>query len=82
MSYKIKTKSKVSKAKIYDLTNYNMPVWDGVQYYSKKEAEKKIKDWKLKNRAVVVKDKKPSYYTGKWKQTYTIREKERNGVQN
>jgi hypothetical protein len=59
--------------KIFDLTDYSMHPLDGLQYYSREEAESKIPK-KLKKQFKVEKDEKPTWYgSDKWKQTYTIR---------
>lgn len=52
---------------------------DGLQYFSKKEAEDKIKrnvPKKERKYFYVHKDKKPDWYYSDWKQTYTIRVKD------
>ena len=63
------------KSKIINLTDYSLESWEGLQFFNLEEAKGYIKRYpKLKKRAFVDKDVKPSWYgNDKWKQTYTIR---------
>jgi len=69
-----KRPKKKKKTEIIDLTNRDMPTWEGIQFFNKEEAKDFIRSQKLKKRATVEKDVKPRWYPSeKWKQTYTIR---------
>jgi hypothetical protein len=71
-------------AKIIDLTDYSMEDWEGVQFLSHDQARKFILNRKLKKRALINVDIKPSWYNNSdaWKQTFTVRkiEKESSAV--
>ena len=60
--------------KIKDLTDYSMEGWEGVQFFKQSEAKDFIKRQRLKKRALINKDVKPTWWgDDSWKQTFTVR---------